>query len=82
MVKHLRDLFKRPKPTNDSASQSNSARFSASVPSALGAHDPVPGNDARSAEPTVSSKYIHLSVIDDDLTFPDGNTTLNQGMSS
>jgi hypothetical protein len=80
ILKRARDLIKRPKPANDSASQSNSTRFSASVSSALGAHHLVPGNDAGSAEPTASSKYIHLCVIDDDLTFPDGNTTLNQGM--
>jgi hypothetical protein len=76
IVKRVRDLIKRPKPANDSASQSNSA----SVSSAFGAHDPVPDNDAGSGEPTASSKYTHLSVIDDDLASPDGNATLNQGM--
>ncbi|KIM80637.1 hypothetical protein PILCRDRAFT_822370 [Piloderma croceum F 1598] len=54
------NLFKRPKSANASANQSNSSRVS--VSSAIGAHDPIPGNDAGSAEPTVSS----------------GNTTLNQ----
>ena len=72
IVKRIRDLIKRPKPANDSASQSNSA-------SPIGAHDSVPENDAGSAEPT-TSRYIHLSVINDNLASPDGNVTLNQGM--
>ena len=59
-----RDLIKRPKSAagTDSASQSNSTRVS--VSSASGAHDPVPGTVAGSAEPTASSKCIYLSVID------------------
>ena len=80
IVKLFRDVIKRPKTVNDSASQSNLTRVS--VPSAFGAHDPVPGNDAGSAEPTASGKYIgfHLSVIVNDLASPDGNATLNQGI--
>ena len=61
--KFVRDLFKRPKSINDSASQSNSTGDSVSF--ALGAHDPVP----ESADSTASSKYMCivfiLSVIDD-----------------
>ena len=68
MKNYLRDLLKKPKSVNDSASQSDSTRVS--VSSAFGAHDhnPVPGKGAGSAESTASSKYwLHLSVIDDDL---------------
>jgi hypothetical protein len=54
MKKLFRDLFKRPKSANDLASQSDSTRVS--VSSAFGAHDPVPGKDAGSAESTASSK--------------------------
>ena len=52
MVKRVRDLFKRPKSINDSASQSNLIRVSLSP--ALGDHDSVQGNGAGSTEPTVS----------------------------
>jgi hypothetical protein len=73
IVKRIRDLIKRPKPVNDSASQSNSAIVSSAF------DDPVPENDAGSAEPA-ASRLIHLNVINDDLASPDGNATLNQGM--
>jgi hypothetical protein len=75
----VRHLFKRSKSANDSASQSNSTRVSFS--SAIGAHDPVPGNDAGSAAPTASSKYISTILVLSDSTFSaGGNATLNQGM--
>ena len=69
IVKLFRDVIKRPKLANDSASQSNQTRVS--VPFAVDVHESIIGNDAGSAEPTASSKYIwlHLSTIDDDLTF-------------
>ena len=54
----FRDLIKRPKPANDSASQSNPTRTSA-----FGAHDPVQGNYAGSAEPTASSEYIGSILV-------------------
>jgi hypothetical protein len=54
--KRVLDVIRQPKSANDSASQSNSTRVS--VSSASGAHDPLPGTDAGSAEPTASSKYI------------------------
>ena len=80
MKKLFRDLFKRPKSANDSASHSTGV----SVSSAFGDHDPVPGKDAGSVESKASGKYIvywlHLSVIDDDLASLDDNATLNQGM--
>ena len=60
-VKVFRELIKRLKSTNDSASHSNSTPVSVS---AFGAHDPVLGNNARSAELTASSKYsLHLDII-------------------
>ena len=34
-----------------------------------GAHDPGPGNDTGSTEPTASGKLCHLRVIDNDSTF-------------
>ena len=71
IVKRIRDLIKRPKPANDSASQSNSA-------SPIGAHDSVPENDAESTEPA-ASRFFHLGVINDDLA-SGGNDTLNHGM--
>ena len=55
IVNLFRDLIKRPKSANDSASQSNSARVSDS--STFGTHDPVP---AGSAEPT-NSTWVFLS---------------------
>ena len=65
MVKFFRDLIKQPKSANNPASQSISAQVSVSSAfgaSAFGAHDPVRGNDAGSAEPTASSKYI-VSIL-------------------
>ena len=60
-VKVFWDLIKRLKSANDSASHSNSTPVSVS---AFGAHDPVLGNNARSAELTASSKYsLHLNII-------------------
>jgi hypothetical protein len=53
IVKPFQDLFKRPK--------SSSAQVSTS--SAFGAHDSVPGNDAGSAEATVSSKHIGSILV-------------------
>ena len=53
IVKLFWDVIKR---HNSSRARSNSTRVS--VSSALGAHNPVPGNDAGSAELTASSKYI------------------------
>ena len=55
-MKFVRDLIKRPKSANDSASQSNSTQVSA-VSSTV-AHDSAQGNDAGSAKLTASSKYI------------------------
>ena len=80
MKKLLRDLFKRPKSANDSASQSDSTRVS--VSSAFGAHDPVPGKDAGSAESTASSKYIGSILVSSTTTYlsPDDNVALNRGM--
>ena len=80
MKKFLRDLFNRPKSANNSASQSNSTLVS--VSSASGAHDPVPGYDSGSAEPTTSSKYIGsiLVLSTTTLPLPDDSATLNQGM--
>jgi hypothetical protein len=60
IVKLVWDMIKRPK-SNDSASQSNLTRVS--VSSTSGAHDPIPGNDAGSAEPTASSKYIGSILV-------------------
>jgi hypothetical protein len=68
IVKRIWNLIKRPKPGNDPASQN-----SASVSSAVGAHDPVPENDG-------VSRFINLGVINDNLASPDGNATMNQGM--
>ena len=68
VYKLVRDLIKRPKSAaggTDSASQSNPTQVS--ISSASGAHDPIPGTVAGSAEPTASSKCVHLSVIDDNL---------------
>ena len=61
VVKLFRNLIKQPKSANDSASQSNSTRVS--VSSAFGAQGSVPGNDAGSAEPTASSKYIDFILV-------------------
>ena len=63
MKKLFRGIFKRPRPANDSASQSNSTRVSQAVPSASGAHDPVAGNVARSAEPMASGKCIGSILV-------------------
>ena len=52
-MKRFRDLIKRPKSTNDSASQSK-----VSVSSASGARDPVPRNDAASTKSTATSILI------------------------
>ena len=61
-LKTFRGWIKRPKSANASASPSNSTLIS--VSSASGAHDPVPRNDAGSAKPTASSKYIgSISVL-------------------
>ena len=68
MVKRVRDLFKRTKSINDLASQSNLTRVS--VASALGDHDPVPGNEAGSTEPTVSGKYINSILVLSTTTSP------------
>ena len=57
VVKLFQDLIKRNKSANASASQSTSAQVSAV------SHDSDPGNDAGSAEPTVSSKYIDIDSI-------------------
>ena len=58
VVKLFQNLIKRPnKSANDSASQSTSAQVSAV------SHDSDPGNDAGSAEPTTSSKYIDIDFI-------------------
>ena len=62
---YFRDLFKRPKSANDSASQLNSTGVSA-----FGAHDPVPGKDAGSAESTASSKYIGSILVSSTTTCP------------
>ena len=62
VVKFVRDLIKRPgKSVNDSASQSNLTQVS--VSSAFGTHDSAQGNDAGSAEPTASSKYIDFILV-------------------
>ena len=74
----FRDLIKRPKSANDSASESNSTLVS--VSSAIGAHDPIPGNNAGSVEPTASSKCIGSILVSSDSTSPGSNATLNQGM--
>ena len=68
IVKFFRDVIKRPKTANDSASQSNSTRVS--VPSAFGAHDPVPGNDVGSAEPKALGKYIGFILLLSTTTWP------------
>jgi hypothetical protein len=79
IVKRFRHLFKRSKSANDSVSQSNSTRVS--VSSATGADGPAPGNDAGSAAPMASSKYISTILVLSDSTFSaGGNVTLNQGM--
>ena len=57
--KLFRDLIKRPKSANDSASQSNSTPVS--VSSAFDAHDLAPGNDAGGTKS--SSKYIWLFLV-------------------
>ena len=57
--KLFRDLIKRPKSANDSASQSNSTPVS--VSSAFDAHDLAPGNDAGGTKS--SSKYIWLILV-------------------
>lgn len=56
VVIFFRDLIERPKSANASASQPNSTRVS--VSSVSGVHDLVPGNDAGTAEPTASGKFI------------------------
>ena len=65
MKKLFRDLFRPPNSLaatgSDSASQSNSTLVS--VSSAFGSHDPVPGKDAGSAGPMVSSKYIASILV-------------------
>ena len=58
--------IERPKSANASASPLNPTRIS--VPSASGAHDPVPGNDAGSAEQTALSKYIGSILVISDST--------------
>ena len=63
MKNYLRDLFKRPKSANDSASQSNDSNSTGVSLSAFGAHDAVPGKDAGSAESTASSKYIGSILV-------------------
>ena len=60
IVKLIRDVVKRPKSAN-SASQSNSTQVS--VSSAFDAHDSAPGNDAGSADPMASSKYIDSILV-------------------
>ena len=59
-IKLFRDLIKRPKSANDSASQSNSTLVSVST---FGDHDLVSGNEAGSAESKASSKYIGSILI-------------------
>ena len=61
IAKLFRDVIRRPKSANDSASQSNLTRVS--FPPTVGAHDPVAENDAGSSEPTVASKYIGSSLL-------------------
>ena len=61
IVNIFRDLIKRPKSVNDSASQSNLALVSGS--SASVAHDPDPGNDAGSTKSRVSSKYLGSVLV-------------------
>ena len=65
-LKPFRGLVKRPKSANASASLSNSTRNF--VSSASGAHDPVPGKDAKGAERTVSGKYIGSILVLSDST--------------
>ena len=77
-LKPFRDCIERPKSANASARPSNPTQVS--VSSASGAHDPVPGNDAGSAERTALSKYIGSISVLSGSTSPGGNVTLNQGM--
>jgi hypothetical protein len=56
VVKLFRDLIKRPKSANDSASQSSSTR------AAFGDYDPVAEN-AGSPEPMASGKYIGSILV-------------------
>lgn len=63
IVNIFRDMIKRPKPTNDSARQSNSTRDP--VSSAFGAHDPVP-----ESETTTSGKYIDPILLSSTTTPP------------
>jgi hypothetical protein len=77
VVNFIRDLVKQPKSANDSASQSGS------VSSASTTRYHVPGNDAGSAEPTASSKYIvsYLSVIGEDWASPDPRAPVQSAMA-
>ena len=59
-IKLFRDLIKRPKSANDSASQPNSTQVSVS---AFGNHDSLTGHDEGSVESTASSKYIGSILV-------------------
>jgi len=61
------------KSINPSVSQPNSPLFSAS-----GAHDTGQGNDAESAEPTASGKYIGTIFVLSTMTQPLTYTSLQQ----